>query len=365
MIQIDFESLRALGLGPALARSANEVADPDDPLSVDDLRLMRLTEVHRETVRVHDGEHEHGVRVLPRLMRELAAADTALAVGDWVLCGIDVYGDYRVHARVPPLSSICRRDADGRRHPVVSNVDTALLVMGLDDDFNPRRLERYLALVQASGVRPVVVLTKADVAARTAGLIEARIETLRGRVPAQVAVLAVDGTDPATASSLTAWLAPGQTVVVLGSSGAGKSTLTNNLLGHDVQDTGAVRAHDSRGKHTTTSRSLHRLPGGACVIDTPGLRTLRPDADEATLAAVFEDVQALAAQCRFRDCRHVDEPGCAVRDGIDADRLRNFHKLLRESRRDTLTLLERQQQMAVWKQRGKAARVRAKFERGE
>ena len=363
MIQIDFENLRALGLTPALAQVAANAEEPDDPQSVDDLRLMRLTEVHRETVRVHDGEHEHGVRVLPRLMRELADADTALAVGDLVLCGIDAYGEYRVHARVPPLSSICRRDADGRRHAVVSNVDTALLVMGLDDDFNPRRLERYLALVQASGVLPVVVLTKADVASHTPGLIESRIEALRGRVSAQVEVLAVDGTDPATAPRLRAWLAPGQTVVVLGSSGAGKSTLTNNLLGTAVQDTGAVRAHDSRGKHTTTSRSLHRLPGGACVIDTPGLRTLRPDADEATLAAVFEDVDTLAAQCRFRDCRHVDEPGCAVREGVEPDRLRNFHKLLREARRDTLTVFEKQQQVAVWKQRGKANRERVKRER--
>ena len=365
MIQIDFESLRVLGLTPALAQSATNVAEPDDPLSVDDLRLMRLTEVHRETVCVHDGEHEHGVRVLPRLLRELLDAGTALAVGDWVLCGTDAYGDYRVHARVPPLSGICRRDADGRRHPVVSNVDTALLVMGMDDDFNPRRLERYLALVQASGVLPVVVLTKADVASRTPGLIESRIEALRGRVSAQVALLAVDGTDPATAQRLEAWLAPGQTVVVLGSSGAGKSTLTNNLIGAAVQDTGTVRAHDSRGKHTTTSRSLHRLPGGACVIDTPGLRTLRPDADEATLAAVFDDVDALAAQCRFRDCRHIDEPGCAVREGVLPDRLRNFHKLLREARRDTLTVLEKQQQMSVWKQRGKAVRARMKFERGQ
>ena len=373
MIQIDFDHLRLLGLTPALAQLAVNLAvnlavdSPlaDDPQSVDDLHLMRLIEVHRETVRVHDGEHEHSVRLLPRLVRELQGADTALAVGDWVLCGTDAFGAYRVHARVPPLSNICRRDADGRRHPVVSNVDTALLVMGLDDDFNPRRLERYLALVQASGVLPVVVLTKADVAARTPGLIEARIEALRRRVPAQVELLAVDGTDPATAQRLSAWLAPGQTVVVLGSSGAGKSTLTNNLSGSNVQDTGAVRANDSRGKHTTTSRSLHRLPGGACVIDTPGLRTLRPDADEATLAAVFDDVDTLAAQCRFRDCRHVDEPGCAVRDGVEPDRLRNFQKLLREARRDTLTVLEKQQQATLWKQRGKAQRARAKFERGQ
>ena len=364
MIQIDFENLRVLGLTPALAQRAALAEDPDDTQSIDDLRLMRLTEVHRETVRVHDGEHEHGVRVLPRLIREMTDADTALAVGDWVLCGTDAYGDYRVHARVPPLSNICRRDADGRRHPVVSNVDTALLVMGLDDDFNPRRLERYLALVRSSGVLPVVVLTKADVASRTPGLIESHIEALRGRVPAQVEVLAVDGTDPATAQRLSGWLAAGETVVVLGSSGAGKSTLTNNLLGAAVQDTGAVRAHDSRGKHTTTSRSLHRLPGGACVIDTPGLRTLRPDADEATLATVFEDIATLASQCRFRDCRHHDEPGCAVRSAVDTDHLRNYHKLLREARRDTLTVLEKQQQVAVWKQRGKAFRARVKLERG-
>ena len=363
MIQMEFESLRALGLTPALVQLANAVDDPDDAQSVDDLRLMRLTEVHRESVRVHDGGAEHGVRVLPRLLRELAEAGSALAVGDWVLCGIDAFGEYRVHARVPPLCSICRRDADGRRHPVVSNVDTALLVMGLDDDFNLRRLERYLALVQASGVLPVVVLTKADVASRTPGLIESRIAALRGRVSAQVDVLAVDGTDPATAPRLAAWLSPGQTVVVLGSSGAGKSTLTNNLLGAAVQDTCAVRAHDGRGKHTTTSRSLHRLSGGACVIDTPGLRTLRPDADEATLAAMFEDIEALALQCRFRDCGHRDEPGCAVREGVDPDRLKNFQKLLREARRDTLTVLEKQQQASVWKQRGKANKARTKFER--
>ena len=126
-----------------------------------------------------------------------------------------------------------------------------------------------------------------------------------------------------------------------------------------------MRAHDSRGKHTTTSRSLHRLPGGACVIDTPGLRTLRPDTDEASLAGTFGDVDALAAQCRFRDCRHQQEPGCAVREGVDADRLRNYHKLLREARRDTLSALDRQRQLAAWKVRGRAVRQKMKVKRGE
>ena len=181
-------------------------------------------------------------------------------------------------------------------------------------------------------------------------------------MPARSTLFVVDATDrPARSASRRR--GAGQTLVLLGSSGAGKSTLTNTLLGRAVQDTGAVREHDSRGKHTTTSRSLHRLPGGACVIDTPGLRALRPDVDEATLAASFGDIEALAAQCRFRDCRHEDEPGCAVREGV-ADRLRNYHKLLREARRDTMTVLERQQQLAMWKARGRAARERMKKKRG-
>jgi ribosome biogenesis GTPase / thiamine phosphate phosphatase len=365
MIEIPFERLRTLGLTPALAHRAMALAVDGDGIDSPAPRLLRLVEVHRETLRLHDGTHEHGARPLPRLVRALADDETALAVGDWVLAATDAHGQTWVHARVPPLSHLSRRDADGRRHSVVSNVDTALLVMGLDDDFNPRRMERYLALVQATGVVPVVVLTKADVAARTRGLIGQRIEALQGRVPASIDLFAVDGTDPETASRLAAYLGAGQTLVVLGSSGAGKSTLTNTLLGAQTQDTGAVREHDSRGKHTTTSRSLHRLPGGACVIDTPGLRALRPDVDEATLSLSFGDIRALAARCRFRDCRHVDEPGCAVREGVAADRLRNYHKLLREARRDSMSVLERQQQVAVWKARGRAARERLKTKRSE
>ncbi|MEP6877088.1 MAG: ribosome small subunit-dependent GTPase A [Burkholderiales bacterium] len=362
MIEIPYERLRALGLTPALANRAASTAESEGAVPAP--QLMRLTEVHRETVRVTDGALDHSARVLPRLMRRLAEADTALAVGDWVLVAVDAHGQSWLHAQVPPVSHISRRDADGRRHPVVSNVDTALLVMGLDDDFNPRRLERYLALADASEVQPVVVLTKADVAERTPGLIAERVLALQGRLPAAIDLFIVDGTDPDTALRLQPYLAAGQTLVVLGSSGAGKSTLTNTLLGHAAQDTGAVRAHDSRGMHTTTSRSLHRLPGGACVIDTPGLRALRPDIDEVTLAATFADIDALAMHCRFRDCKHHDEPGCAVRERVDVDRLRNFHKLLREARRDTMSALERQQQVAVWKARGRAARVNMKAKRG-
>ena len=359
MIEFDFERLRALGLTPALAAAAT-TTDPGGHTTT--LHLMRLTEVHRESVRVHDGVQQHGARAAPRLARELDDAQTALAVGDWVLAAFDDSRAVTVHALVPRLSHIARRDADGRRHPVASNIDTALLVMGLDDDFSPRRLERYLALAHSSGVLPVVVLTKADVVAPAS--VAERMARLRSRVSATLDVFAVNATEPAAAMALAPYAAVGQTLVLLGSSGAGKSTLTNTLLGTTTQDTGAVREHDSRGKHTTTTRSLFCLPGGACVIDTPGLRALRPDVDEATLSASYADIDALAAHCRFRDCGHHDEPGCAVREGIDADRLKNFHKLLREARRDTQSVLERQRQVAVWKARTKASRARQKDRAG-
>lgn len=357
-IEFDFEVLSSLGLTPALASRALQ-RDVDG-----DAQLVRVTEVHRETLAIHDGRQGRSARPLPRFTRALVEAGTAVAVGDWVLATRDAHGGTWVAERVPPATHIARRDGEGRRHPVVSNVDTALLVMGLDDDFNPRRLERYFALVHGEGVAAVVVLTKRDIAAPSADLLTARLAALDGRVPAGTDVLAVDGTRPEAAGALAAYLARGQTLVLLGSSGAGKSTLTNTLLGAAVQDTGGVREHDGRGRHTTTARSLHRLPGGACVIDTPGLRALRPDGDAESLAGAFADVAALAAKCRFRDCRHEQEPDCAVRAGVSPDHLRNYQKLLREIRRDTMTALDRQREVALWKARGRVAAARMKVKRG-
>jgi ribosome biogenesis GTPase len=235
--------------------------------------------------------------------------------------------------------------------------------MGLDGDFNPRRLERFLALVEGEGIVPVVVLTKADIV--DGDVLAERVARLRARVPVHVDVHAVNATDRSAAQALRDYCVRGRTLVLLGSSGTGKSTLTNTLLGDDVQATRAVRLNDSRGKHTTTSRSLHRLPGGACIIDTPGLRTLRLDGDEAAVARSFADIGTLARECRFGDCRHEQEPGCAVRGRIDEDRLRNYRKLLRELQRDTMTPLDRQRQLAQWKIRGRAVKAKMRLKRGE
>lgn len=250
-----------------------------------------------------------------------------LAVGDWVLARARDGEQVVPLAHIEPYSSLQRATARGIQ-VLVRNVDVAFLAMGLDGDFNPRRIERYLALAAGGGVSAVVVLTKCDIAQD----VDRKLDALRARLPDSVPVVAVNATDAAAAREFEPWLTEGTTAVLLGSSGAGKSTLTNTLAGEAVQATAAVR-DDSRGRHTTRARSLRTLPGGACVIDTPGLRALSLALDEDALDAAFSDIAALAAECRFRDCTHHAEPGCAVRDRIDADRLKNYHKLAREAQR--------------------------------
>ncbi len=353
MQELDFDRLRPIGLSLAMARAIALVREDVSGAP------LRVTEVHRETLRVHDGVAEFTSRVMPRLQRGLADDGETLAVGDWLLAECDRHGDWWAHTRVAPQTQLARRDMHGMPQVFASNVDTALLVMGLDADFSPRRLERYLALVQGSGVEPVIVLSKADLCV---GELEQRLETLRTRLPGGLNTVAINALDSEAERKLAPWLDAGQTLVMLGSSGAGKSTLTNTLLGTPVQDTGGVRQGDGRGRHTTTVRSLHQLPGGACVIDTPGVRTLRPATDVA--GAGFDDVTSLARTCRFRDCRHAGEPGCAVREGVLPDRLANFHKLERELRRDTMTALERREQLNLWKARGRAGRARVRQKLG-
>ena len=345
MIEIDFALLRQIGLTQTIAAQL--------PQSPDNAQLVRITAIQRDWIAVHDGHKEFRARALPVLH------DEHLAVGDWVLCTTRDHDERWLCALVPPTTHIARRGNDGRQHSLVSNVDTALLVMGLDHDFNPRRLERYLAIALSAGVQPVVVLSKADIGDDVAQ----RVAQLRQRLPADIPLLAVDGTSDEAALQLAPWLAEGQTLVMLGTSGAGKSTLTNTLTQARLQ-TGAVRKGDGRGRHTTTTRSLHQCAGGACIIDTPGLRSWQPDTDEAGLAAAFEDIDVLAAGCQFRDCRHNGEPGCAVQGAIDVDRLRNYHKLLREAQRGQQTPLDRITERAKWKVIHRAAQARSKDKRG-
>ena len=353
MIDINFETLRPLGLTQPIASLAAQLAAPEP-----DMRLARVIESQRDCFTLDDGRAEQQARVLPRLLQRLQATADSLTIGDWVGVHVDAHAQPWIVDRVDPVTQIARRANDGRRQPLASNVDAALLVMGLDADFNARRMERYIAMVRACDVAPVVVLTKLDVAPEA----RARVAEMYARLPATVPVLPVNALSRQAGTEIGPWLSAGQTLVLLGSSGAGKSTLINTLA-NAGQSTGAVRSSDGRGRHTTTARSMHRCPQGGCIIDTPGLRTFRPDADARTLAATFEDVQALAQQCRFRDCRHEAEPGCAVRAQVDADRLDNYRKLMRDAQRGEMTALDRIELRGKWKAIGKAGSQRARDKR--
>lgn len=280
----------------------------------------------------------------------------AVAVGDWVRLGADL----RVQAVLTRRSVFSRRAAGTRpdEQLVAANVDVAVIVMGLDGDFNVRRLERYLTIAWEAGARPVVALSKADVAEDVAMKTHEAARAAPG-----VEVIAFSGLDATGAAPLMGVFRPRETAVLLGSSGVGKSTLANTLLGRAAQVTNGVREGDDRGRHTTTKRELFKLPSGALLLDTPGMRELQ--LWQGDVSDAFADIAELGAECRFADCQHGREPGCAVRaaveDGrLEEARLTSFHALGRE-----LAYMARQQDPRAqaeerrrWKVIHKAHRVR-------
>jgi ribosome biogenesis GTPase / thiamine phosphate phosphatase len=246
------------------------------------------------------------------------------AVGDWV-----AHAEGLIHGVLPRRTAFVRRAAGNEtvEQVLAANIDTVFLVMAFYRDLNPRRLERYLALAWESGAEPAIVLTKLDLAEDADAAI-AEVESVAIGVPVHpVSAVTGEGLD-----ELEPYLAPGRTVVLLGSSGVGKSTLVNALLGEERQATKEIRAFDGRGRHTTTARELIGLPGGGLVLDTPGMRELQLWEAAEGLIGTFADVDELALACRFSDCGHESEPGCAVRDAVDPDRLESWRKLGRELR---------------------------------
>jgi ribosome biogenesis GTPase / thiamine phosphate phosphatase len=306
----------------------------------------RVTLEHTHIYRVMSDEGEWLARVSGRLRHQAQARADFPAVGDWVALEPPTHGgDARILAVLPRHSRFSRRAAGDvtEEQVVAANVDTVFLVAGLDGDFNPRRIERYLLVAQESGAMPVIVLNKADVVDDPEPIADS-VRALVGAVP----VHAVSCRLPGAVDVLRQYLTPGHTGALLGSSGTGKSTIVNRLIGHDLLRTQDVRESDSRGRHTSTARQLVLLPESGVLIDTPGMRELqlwdsveRPD-------ATFADVEALSAGCRFRDCRHRQEPGCAVRDAADTGslppgRLESYHKLQDEQAHQARQLDERAQ----------------------
>lgn len=287
---------------------------------------------------VSTGEAEHYADLAGRLRRELEIPGNVAgfpAVGDWVALRLPTGGGRALlHAVLPRQSKFSRKVAGHRTEEqvVAANIDTIFLVSGLDGDFNPRRIERYLTAAWESGAQPVVVLNKLDKCPDPDRcLLEA--EAVAMGVPVhRVSAKTGEGCD-----ALEVYLGRGQTVSLLGSSGVGKSTLINRLLGREAQRTGDVREGDDRGRHTTTHRELFVAPAGALLLDSPGLREIQLWDGDQGIESAFADVEELAEACRFADCRHQGEPGCAVAAAVaagelPAERLESYRKLQRELR---------------------------------
>lgn len=293
--------------------------------------LARVSAQHRAGYEVHDGERIFNAQPAPKFLKRNLDPAERPAVGDFVL--VEAGAPPHIVEVLPRRSALTRAAAGERyaRQIIAANIDVVLVLTGLDDDFNPARIERYLALVEGSCARVAVVLTKYDkVDAATA---DEAIRALRDRLPPGTPIHAINSKDDESIAVLEPHLAPGTTAALVGSSGAGKSTLTNTLLGEERMLTAATRATDDHGRHTTSHRALLPLPGGACLIDTPGMRELKLTGDEDL--ELFADIDGLIEQCRFADCNHGNEPGCAVCEALDngelePERWRHYRKLHKE-----------------------------------
>jgi ribosome biogenesis GTPase len=322
-------SLESLGWRPFFASQ----------LAIDSISIpARVVGVHRSAV-VIVGEDFEASLPAPRSDKPGADEQEALTIGDWVL--VDPSHE-RIVGRLERFGLFKRRAAGSERRLqlIAANVDTLFVVTSANRDFNPARIERYLALAREGAATPVVVVTKADLNA-DAAMLAAEAARLAPGLVAEC----LDARSPEIVDQLAPWLASGQTVALAGSSGVGKSTLINSLTDAGIA-VGEIRAADQRGRHSTTARSMHRLPGGAWLVDTPGMRELGlVDADEA-IDDVFAEITQLALECRFGDCGHGSEPGCAVRLAVergelDPARLARFSKLAAETRRNSESLHER------------------------
>lgn len=285
---------------------------PEAPTSSEPFLIGRVSAAHRGWL---DVETESAVFRLPGYQA---------TVGDWVL--VDPAAPRLIDV-LPHRGQICRKTAGGRTEEQVlaANVDSAILVMGLDHDFNLRRLERFLVIVEESGARPLIILNKADLCDD----VDSRSRVVHG-IARDVPVLAVSALRDDVAAALGPHLEPAESAALLGSSGAGKSTILNSLLGEQRQQTRPVREHDNRGRHTTTMRQLIASPQGWLIFDLPGLREVQLWAGRESLDAAFDEIADLARDCHFRDCRHQGEPGCAVSATVAPERLESFHRLGRE-----------------------------------
>jgi ribosome biogenesis GTPase len=335
-----------------------------------DLQPARVAIEFNHNYRVYTDGGELDAMAAGRLKHRAENRAQLPAVGDWVAIRKRPDEDRCAIVAVLPRRSWFSRRMAGQvtdEQVVAANVDVVFIVMGLDADFSLRRLERYLLLARESGASPVIVLTKPDMAVDVPSKV-ADVAAMAG----DVAVHIVSPKHDQGVDQVGAYLVSGRTGALLGSSGVGKTTIINRLVGDDLRKTREVRESDSRGRHTTTHRELVKLPAGGLIIDTPGMRELQLWDVNAAVRQTFDDIEALGASCHFTNCRHRDEPRCAVKaavesGGLAADRLESYVKLQEElsllaKQQDGRELLERKRQGKIM---GKALKARLKDKRGD
>jgi ribosome biogenesis GTPase len=330
----------------------HEFSQAFSPYAVEGFEPARVVLEHQHIYRVTTAHDELAATVAGRFRHTAAVRTDYPAVGDWVaIARRPGAARVAIQAVLPRRSRFVRKVAGSETEAqvVAANVDTVFIVAGLDRDFNPRRIERYLVTTWEGGATPVVVLNKADLCPEVAARVD-EIRTIASGVPVHaVSCRTGDGLP-----GLNMHLQPGRTVALLGSSGVGKSTIINRLLGFDRQPTREVRERDSRGRHTTSNRELIVLPSGGLLIDTPGMRELQLWNVGEAIHDAFDDIHAAGAGCHFKDCRHDTEPRCAVKAAVAAgeiapERLDNYVRLQREL--DALAARQDERQMLEAKRR--------------
>ena len=318
------------------------------PEDFDSFDLARVMAVHKESYIISNGEVEAQAELMGKMMFAAASPVDYPTVGDWVRVSFYDGRSFAVIQEILGRTSLLKRKTPGKKvdfQLIAANIDTALIVQSLNENFNLRRLERYLVMVNESRIAPVVLLSKSDLL--DASEIEKRTRQIKTIMP-DLEIIAFSNETPSGPERIKKILAPGQTYCLIGSSGVGKTTLLNHLIGKAIYRTRTVGRSASKGRHATTSRQLIPLDSGAIIIDTPGMRELGHFFVDTGIDETFSDIIALSEKCRFRDCSHGAEKGCAVLDAVkngtlSFERFENFMKMTRESAFNAMSYVEKRQ----------------------
>jgi ribosome biogenesis GTPase len=317
-----------------------------DPKILEQHELARIIAVHKDSYIITNGEVDVSAELVGKLVFNASSTTDFPTVGDWVLVNFYDGITFSIIHEILPRKSLLKRKTPGKKidfQLIAANIDIAFIVQSLNENFNIRRLERYLVMINESDIKPIVLLSKSDLVSPHE--VESKIEEIKNIMP-HLKVVHFNNEDEAGLQHVECLLEPGLTYCLVGSSGVGKTTLINNLIGKSIYETKTLSRKESKGRHATTHRQLITLAGGAMIVDTPGMRELGNFSIETGLDETFSEIISLSAKCYFNDCNHVNEKGCAIieaikNDEISAERFQSYTKMTKESMYNEMSYLEK------------------------